>query len=73
MAITVKNNSAAANALNNLNKTSRALSRSFERISSGQRIARSNDRGEREVLDDAARALEQQRLQSVVDTDCKGP
>jgi hypothetical protein len=25
------------------------------------------------VLDDAARALEQQRLQSVVDTDCKGP
>jgi len=43
MAITVKNNSAAANALNNLNKTSRALSRSFERISSGQRIARAAD------------------------------
>ena len=42
-------------------------------LASGQRIARSNDRGEREVLDDAARALEQQRLQSVVDTDCKGP
>ena len=43
MAITVKNNSAAANALNNLNQTSRALSRSFERISSGQRIARAAD------------------------------
>ncbi len=42
-------------------------------LASGQRIARSNDRGEREVLDDAARVLEQQRLQSVVDTDCKGP
>ena len=42
-------------------------------LASGQRMARSNDRGEREVLDDAARALEQQRLQSVVDTDCKGP
>ena len=42
-------------------------------LASGQRVARSNDRGEREVLDDAARSLEQQRLQSVVDTDCKGP
>ena len=42
-------------------------------LASGQRVARSNDRGEREVLDDAARALEQQRLQSVVDTECKGP
>jgi flagellin len=43
MAITVKSNATAANALNNLNKTSRALSRSFERISSGQRIARAAD------------------------------
>ena len=43
MAITVKANATAANALNNLNKTSRALSRSFERISSGQRIARAAD------------------------------
>lgn len=41
-------------------------------LSSGQRVARSNDKGEREVLDDAARALEQRRLQSVVDTECKG-
>jgi hypothetical protein len=42
-------------------------------LASGQRIARSNDTGEREVLDDAARALEQRRLQGVVDTECKGP
>jgi hypothetical protein len=42
-------------------------------LASGQRVARSNDRGEREVLDDAARALEQRRLQGVVDTECKGP
>jgi len=42
-------------------------------LASGQRIARSNDKGEREVLDDAARALEQRRLQGVVDTECKGP
>lgn len=42
-------------------------------LASGQRIARSNDKGEREVLDDAARALEQRRLQSVVDTECQGP
>jgi flagellin len=37
MAITVKSNATAAN------KTSRALSRSFERISSGERIARAAD------------------------------
>ena len=42
-------------------------------LASGQRVARSNDRGEREVLDDAARALEQRRLQGVVDTECQRP
>jgi hypothetical protein len=42
-------------------------------LASGQRVARSNDKGEREVLDDTARALEQRRLQGVVDTECKGP
>ena len=42
-------------------------------LATGQRVARSNDRGEREVLDDAARALEQRRLQGVVDTECRGP
>jgi len=39
----VRTNSAAGNALTELNKTSRALSRSFERISSGLRISRASD------------------------------
>ncbi len=43
MAITVKNNTAAGTALKDLNRTSRALSRSFERISSGLRISRAAD------------------------------
>jgi len=43
MAITVKTNSTSASVLTDLNKTSRALSRSFERISSGLRIARAAD------------------------------
>jgi flagellin len=43
MAITVKTNTSASNALTALNRTSRALSRSFERISSGLRISRAAD------------------------------
>ena len=43
MAITVKTNVAANGALNELNRTTRALSRTFERISSGLRIARAAD------------------------------
>jgi flagellin len=43
VAITEKNNSTANNALKDLNRTSRALSRSFERISSGERITRAAD------------------------------
>ncbi len=43
MAITVKTNTAAGTTLTDLNRTSRALSRSFERISSGLRIARAAD------------------------------
>jgi len=43
MAITVKTNTAAGSVLTDLSKTSRALSRSFERISSGLRIARAAD------------------------------
>jgi hypothetical protein len=42
-------------------------------LASGQRVARSNDKGEREVLDDTTRAFEQRRLQGVVDTECQGP
>lgn len=43
MAITVKTNTAAGTTLTDLNRTSRALARSFERISSGLRIARAAD------------------------------
>ena len=38
---------------------------------SGLRLARTNAAGEREVLDEAARAAEVKRIQSVIDTDCK--
>ncbi len=38
---------------------------------SGVRISRINEKGEREVLDDAARATELKRIQSIVDSDCQ--
>ena len=38
---------------------------------SGMRIARTNDKGEREILDDAARASELKRTQDVITSDCK--
>ena len=38
---------------------------------SGIRVARLNAQGEREVMDDKARATEQQRLQGIIDSDCK--
>lgn len=38
---------------------------------SGMRVARLNDKGEREVMDDQARAAEQKRLQGIIDSDCK--
>lgn len=40
-------------------------------LDSGIRVARLNDKGEREIIDDQARASEQQRMQSVIDSDCK--
>ena len=40
-------------------------------LESGIRLSRINSQGEREVMDDAARAAEAARLQSVVDSDCK--
>ncbi len=43
MALTVRTNTTAQSALTNLNKTSRALQRSFERLSSGKRISRAAD------------------------------
>ena len=38
---------------------------------SGVRIARTNAQGEREVMDDAARAAEVKRIQAIMDSDCK--
>lgn len=40
-------------------------------VDSGIRIAKVNAQGEREFMDDAARADEQKRLQSVINSDCK--
>lgn len=40
-------------------------------LESGQRIARTNDRGEREVLDDAGRADEQRRAREAIAANCK--
>ena len=37
---------------------------------SGIRIARINANGEREIMDDAARSSETQRLQSIIDSEC---
>lgn len=38
---------------------------------SGLRVAKVNAKGEREIMDDAARAAEQKRLQSIIESDCK--
>lgn len=38
---------------------------------SGIRIARTNEKGEREMLDESARAAESKRMQTVIDSDCK--
>ncbi len=40
-------------------------------LNSGARIARTNDKGEREIMDDAARAVEMKRIESIMDDDCK--
>jgi hypothetical protein len=40
-------------------------------LQSGMRIARLNAKGEREILDDAGRAQEQQTAQRVADADCR--
>ena len=49
-------------------KLARQAKTTFE---SGIRLARANSAGEREFLDDAARASEMQRIQGVIDADCK--
>jgi len=40
-------------------------------LDSGVRIARPNEKGEREFLDDAGRAAEANRLQSIIQTQCQ--
>jgi hypothetical protein len=45
--------------------------RSLVTLESGQRMARTNDKGEREILDDKARAEETQRARKIVASDCK--
>jgi hypothetical protein len=40
-------------------------------LDSGVRIARTNEHGEREILDDAARAQEAKRARDIVSADCK--
>ena len=45
--------------------------RSLATLESGLRMARTNDKGEREVLDDKARAEESQRTRGIIASDCK--
>jgi hypothetical protein len=40
-------------------------------LDSGQRIARTNERGEREILDDKGRAEEARRAQETIASDCR--
>ncbi len=40
-------------------------------LDSGIRLGRVNKQGEREVMDDTARAAEGKRVQSIIDSDCK--
>lgn len=40
-------------------------------MDSGIRVARINAQGEREIIDDSARAAETQRLQSVIESECR--
>ncbi|WP_096698879.1 DUF4124 domain-containing protein [Polaromonas sp. AER18D-145] len=40
-------------------------------IQSGARISTTNTKGEREIMDDNARAAENKRLQAIMDSDCK--
>jgi hypothetical protein len=40
-------------------------------LESGQRIARTNDKGEREILDDAGRASESRRARDTITSECR--
>lgn len=45
--------------------------KSMATIQSGSRISTTNAKGEREVMDDGARAAETKRLQAIVDSECQ--
>ncbi|HWI79104.1 MAG TPA: DUF4124 domain-containing protein [Ramlibacter sp.] len=45
--------------------------RSKVTFDSGVRISTTNDKGEREIMDDAARASETKRIERIIATDCK--
>ena len=38
---------------------------------SGVRVSRTNEKGEREIMDEAARASEMKRIQSIIESDCQ--
>ena len=40
-------------------------------LDSGQRLARVNERGEREIIDDSERDAEQRRLQQIIASECR--
>ena len=40
-------------------------------LDSGMRLARVNERGEREIIDDSQRDAEQQRLQQIIASECR--
>ncbi len=42
-------------------------------LDSGTRLVRTNEKGEREFLDDAARSAEARRLDEIIASDCKAP
>jgi hypothetical protein len=44
---------------------------SLSTFDSGLRISRTNASGEREVMDDTARALERARIQGLVESECR--
>ena len=49
----------------------RAARSQLNTLESGQRVARSNDKGEREILDDKGRADETRRARDVIASDCR--
>lgn len=61
-----------ANAAIRAENCSRAKSQ-LRALEDGMRIARTNEKGEREILDDNARASETQRARSIIASECAPP